>query len=103
MRSILLAPGPVARAAAIAAGKREERWMLAQPRDVRRSYVEEVLDRPDDEHAQMRWMLGQKDAVRHSYVRDVLAHDDDAPPEQAWMLKQPKRVRESYVREVLGI
>jgi hypothetical protein len=102
MRSILLAPGPVARAVALGVSGREKRWMLAQARDVRRSYVEGVLDRPEDDAAQMRWMLVQKDAVRLSYVRDVLAHDDGAPPEQAWMLKQPKRVRESYVREVLG-
>jgi len=102
MRAILLAPGPVARAAALAVNTREKRWMLAQPREVRRSYVEDVVDRPEDDAAQMRWMLAQKDAVRLSYVRDVLAHDDGAAPEQVWMLKQPKRVRESYVREVLS-
>jgi hypothetical protein len=102
VRSILLAPAPVARAAALGVNGREERWMLAQPRAVRRSFVEQVLDRPDDPHAQMRWMLGQKDAVRLSYLERVLAHDDSAPPEHAWMLKQPKRVRASYVREVLG-
>jgi hypothetical protein len=101
MRSILLAPGPVARAAALGANTREQRWMLAQPREVRRSYVEAVLDAPGDLHAQMRWMLAQPDVVRHSYVRRVLAHDPDAPPEQTWMLKQPRKVRESYVREVL--
>jgi hypothetical protein len=101
MRSILLAPGPLARAAALGANTPEQRWMLVQPRAVRRSYVEQVLDRPADPDAQMRWMLGQPDAVRRSYVRDVLAHDPDAPPEQAWMLKQPRKVRESYVREVL--
>jgi hypothetical protein len=103
VRSILLAPGPVARAAALAVNRREERWMLAQPRDVRRSYVEHVVDRPDDPHAQMRWMLAQTDEVRLSYVKDVLAHDDSAPREHVWMLKQPKRVRESYVREVLDV
>jgi hypothetical protein len=102
MRSILLAPGPIARAAMLGASKREQRWMLRQPREVRRSYVAEVVDRPDDPNAEMRWMLGQKDAVRLSYVKDVLAHDAAAPREQAWMLKQPKRVRESYVREVLS-
>jgi hypothetical protein len=101
MRSILLAPGPVARAVSLGAGTPEQRWMLAQPREVRRSYVEQVLDRPGNPNAQMRWMLGQADAVRHSYVQDVLARDPDAPPEQAWMLKQPRKVRESYVREVL--
>ena len=46
--------------------------MLAQPREVRRSYVEQVVDRPDDPHAQERWMLLQPDVVRLSYVRDVL-------------------------------
>ena len=103
MRAILLAPGPVARAAALGVSTPEQRWMLAQPREVRRSYVEQVLDRPTDPNGQMRWMLGQPDAVRHSYVKAVLARDPDAPPEQAWMLKQPRKVRESYVREVLGV
>ena len=72
MRTILLAPAAIAKAAALAATTPEERWMLAQPRDVRRSYVEEVLDRPDDERAQERWMLRQPDAVRLSYIQDVL-------------------------------
>jgi hypothetical protein len=72
MRTILLSPGPVAKAAALAASTPEERWMLAQPRDVRRSYVEQVLDRPHDPNAQERWMLLQTDAVRRSYVRQVL-------------------------------
>ena len=72
MRTILLAPKAIAKAAALAAGTPEERWMLAQPREVRRSYVEQVLDRPGDEHAQERWMLQQPDAVRLSYIDDVL-------------------------------
>jgi hypothetical protein len=71
-RRLLLAPGPVARAAAFAASAPEERWMLCQSREVRRSYVEHVVDRPEDEHAQERWMLGQADDVRMSYVREVL-------------------------------
>jgi hypothetical protein len=74
-RALLLSPGPVARAAARIAQTREERWMLCQSRDVRRSYVAAVVDRPDDENAQERWMLHQPDEVRMSYVRDVL----DAP------------------------
>jgi hypothetical protein len=101
VRSILLAPNAVAKAAALGTNKREERWMLAQPRAVRRSYVEVVLERPDDPHAQERWMLLQTDAVRLSYVKNVLAHDHAAPPERAWMLKQSRPVRTSYVREVL--
>lgn len=72
VRRLLLAPGPVARAAALAAQTPEDRWMLCQSREVRRSYVEEVVDRPDDANAQERWMLGQADDVRMSYVRDVL-------------------------------
>lgn len=40
MRTILLAPGPLARAAA----PPEHAWMLRQSRRVRESYVREVLD-----------------------------------------------------------
>jgi hypothetical protein len=74
-RRLLLAPGPVARAAAFAAQTPEERWMLCQDREVRRSFVRQVVDRPGDPNAQERWMLLQPDAVRLSYVREVL----DAP------------------------
>ena len=71
-RSLLLAPGPIARAAARIAREPEQRWMLCQPLDVRRSYVVAVLDRPDIENAAEIWLLGQSDAVRASYVRHVL-------------------------------
>jgi len=71
-RSVLLAPNLVSRTAARAAGAREEAWMLSQPREVRQSYVREVIDRGEDPlHAEI-WMLRQPDAVRHSYVREVL-------------------------------
>ena len=43
-RRVLLAPNLVSRAAARAAGAREEAWMLSQPRKVRESYVREVLE-----------------------------------------------------------
>jgi hypothetical protein len=46
--------------------------MLCQPRAVRRSFVEQVADRPQDPHARERWMLLQADSVRESYVREVL-------------------------------
>ena len=49
-----------------------ERWMLFQPRDVRQSYVLEVLDRRDVRNAEQIWMLRQPDAVRDSYIREVL-------------------------------
>lgn len=71
-RSLLLAPGPIARAAARVVREPEQRWMLRQPLEVRRSYVAEVLDRPEVENAAEIWLLGQSDAVRASYVRDVL-------------------------------
>ena len=71
-RSLLLAPGPIARAAARMAREPEQRWMLCQPREVRRTYVAEVVDRPDLENAAEIWLLRQPDAVRASYVREVL-------------------------------
>ncbi len=71
-RRVLLAPNVVARAAARAAGERQEAWMLCQPRKVRGSYVREVLDRGDEPvHAEI-WMLRQPKAVRESYIKQVL-------------------------------
>jgi hypothetical protein len=71
-RSVLLAPDPIARAAAYVARAPEQRWMLCQPRAVRRSYVVQVLDRPDQRNAAEIWLLRQPAAVRASYVREVL-------------------------------
>ena len=71
-RRVLLGPNVVARAAARSAARREEAWMLCQPRSVRASYVREVLDRGDDPvHAEI-WMLRQPRAVRESYIKQVL-------------------------------
>jgi hypothetical protein len=71
-RRVLLAPNLVSRAAARTAGAREEAWMLCQPREVRESYVREVVDRGEDPvHAEI-WMLKQPEAVRLSYIREVL-------------------------------
>ena len=71
-RSVLLAPDPVARVVARLARAPEARWMLGQPRSVRRSYVTQVLDRPDQKNAAEIWLLHQPKAVRASYVRAVL-------------------------------
>jgi hypothetical protein len=72
-RRVLLAPDSVARAAAAAVRDRRARWMLCQPRHVRRSYVQQVLRGEGDREArEQRWMLLQDDLVRHSYVSDVL-------------------------------
>jgi hypothetical protein len=74
-RSVLLAPGTVARAAARAANDPRQRWMLQQPLKVRRSFVAEVLDGKASVAPERReeiWMLRQSKAVRESYVKQVL-------------------------------
>jgi hypothetical protein len=71
-RSILTAPGPVARAASRAARAPEQRWMLTQPRDLRRSFAEEVFGQDDAELLQEIWMLRQPKAVRESYIKEIL-------------------------------
>ena len=71
-RRVLTAPGPVARAAARVAALPEQRWILLQPREVRQSYAEHVLGRPDEDLQQQIWMLRQNKAVRESYIKQVL-------------------------------
>jgi hypothetical protein len=71
-RAVLTGPDVIARAAARTVEQPEQRWLLRQARDVRCSFVAEVIDRPDDRHAAERWMLLQRQAVRKSYVADVL-------------------------------
>jgi hypothetical protein len=102
-RRVLLAPAPIARAAARIAREPEQRWMLTQSQAVRRSYVEEVLDAPpgDAERAQELWMLRQTRAVRLSFVAQVLKHQEPPPRQEIWMLRQNDAVRQSYVRDVL--
>ena len=75
-RRVLTAPDAVARAAARLAADREQRWMLCQPRKVRRSFAEEVFGRPDAELRQQVWMLRQTQAVRESYIKQVLLADE---------------------------
>ena len=100
-RQVLTAPDVVAKAAAAMAPDPEQRWMLRQPREVRRSFAEEVFERPDQERRQEIWMLRQDDDVRESFVRKVLERQDPRPHAEIWMLRQTSAVRESYVREVL--
>jgi hypothetical protein len=100
-RSILTAPGAVARAASRAAREPEQRWMLTQPRELRRSYAEEVFGREDAELRQEVWMLRQPQAVRESFVEQVLLREDPPPLQAIWMLRQSDRVRASYLRDVL--
>lgn len=72
VKRVLLGPAALRKAAAARASDAQERWMLEQSGDVRRSYVAEVLESGMNEEA---WMLLQPDDVRRSYVADVLGHD----------------------------
>ena len=100
-RQVLTAPDVVAKAAAGMAPDPEQRWMLRQPRAVRRSFAEEVFERPDEELRQQVWMLRQPDDVRESFVAHVLERQSPRPHQEIWMLRQTPEVRESYVRDVL--
>jgi hypothetical protein len=100
-RTVLTAPDRVARALAAAAPDPEQRWMLRLRRDVRRSFVADVIDRGGHRADQERWLLLQDDEVRQSYVDDVLLAQSDADRQDIWMLRQPRAVRESYVHDVL--
>jgi hypothetical protein len=71
-RAVLLGPDLVARTAASQVRAPDQRWLLRQPRAVRRSFVELVVDADGDPHAAERWMLGQSATVRSSYVAEVL-------------------------------
>lgn len=71
-RSVLMGPDWVARAAASTRTDPRERWMLRQPRHVRRSYAREVLGRPGEERLAEAWMLMQPEAIRLSYIDEVL-------------------------------
>jgi hypothetical protein len=71
-RRVLTAPGPVAKAAARVATLPEQRWILRQPRDVRQSYADDALGRPDEALQQQIWMLRQEQEVRESYIVEVL-------------------------------
>ena len=100
-RQILSAPDAVARAAAPLAPDAEARWMLRQPRALRRSFLEEVWGRDDMHARQQVWMLRQPREVRESFIEHVLMKRDPPPREEIWMLRQDDEVCESYARFVL--
>ena len=78
-RAVLTGPDMIARAAARAASQPEQRWLLRQPRKVRCSFVENVVDCRDQPHAAERWMLLQAKPVREGYVREVLDGSEPRP------------------------
>jgi hypothetical protein len=100
-RALLRAPDAVARTIAAADADTERRWLLRCPRSVRRSFIDEVIDRGAGAAAQRRWMLRQDDAVRASYVADVLERAPVPDREAIWLLRQDEAVRASYVAAVL--
>ena len=100
-RQVLTAPDAIARAAAAMAPDAEQRWMLRQSRDVRRSFAEEVFGQPDEEFQQQVWMLNQPRKIRESFAKHVLEKDPDAPREMLWMLRQSDEICRSYATFVL--
>jgi hypothetical protein len=100
-RALLRAPDAVTRTIAATESDPERRWLLRRPRSVRRSFVDQVIDRGGSAAAQRRWMLEQDDDVRESYVSDVLERSRDPDREAIWLLCQDGDVRASYVAEVL--
>ena len=76
-RMALLAPDALTRTLAAVEEDPERRWLLSRPRAVRRSFVEAVIDHPEDPRAHERWILLQNDDVRRSYVEQVLDAEQD--------------------------
>jgi hypothetical protein len=71
-RAVLLAPDAVARAAASRESDPQRRWLLRRPREVRRSFVDEVIDRGGTRRLQERWLLLQDEPTRMSFVAEVI-------------------------------
>lgn len=100
-RQVLVAPDSIARAAATLAPEPEIRWMLRQPRSIRRAFAAEVFGRPDEDLRQQVWMLHQPLEIRQSYVDKVLMKKPDPPRDQIWMLLQDDDLCRDYARYVL--
>jgi hypothetical protein len=97
-RAVLLGPDMVARALAGRERDPQRRWLLRRPREVRRSFLEEVIENGGHEE---RWMLLADRETRASYVRDVLEEAKDPDRQAIWLLGQAEKVRRSYVEQVI--
>jgi hypothetical protein len=97
-RAVLLGPDVVTRTLAGRERDPQRRWLLRRPRDVRRSFLEEVVDNGGHEE---RWMLLQDAETRESYVEEVLLAAAEPDRRAAWLLRQPDAVRRSYVDAVI--
>ena len=98
-RAVLGGPDFIARRVAGSQSDPQQRWILGRPREVRRSFLQDVVEEGGD---QERWMLLQHDEVCRSYVDEVLAVEATPDRQTIWLLRQPRGVRVSYVREVLS-
>ena len=97
-RAVLLGPDMVARTLAGRERDPQRRWLLRRPRDVRRSFLEDVIE--DGGHEE-RWMLLADRETRESYVRDVLEEAKQPDRQAIWLLRQAEKVRRSYVEQVI--
>jgi hypothetical protein len=97
-RAVLQGPDMVARTLAARERDPQRRWLLRRPRQVRRSFLAEVVDVGGREE---RWMLLADRETRESYVRDVLEAAAEPDRQAIWLLRQAEKVRRSYVEDVL--
>lgn len=97
-RAVLTGPDFLARQAAGLVNDPQQAWILRRGRDVRRDFLEVVIDGGAD---QERWMLLQHDDVCLSYVEEVLERQAEADRQAMWLLKQPREVRGTYVEDVI--
>ena len=97
-RTVLTGPDFLARQLANRAGDPQHAWLLRRPKEVRREFLEAVIDGGAD---QERWMLLQHDDVCHSYVEEVLERESTPDRQAMWLLKQPRRTRKTYVEDVI--
>jgi len=98
-RAVLGGPDFIARRVAGSQSDPQQRWLLGRPREVRRSFLHDVVEEGGD---QERWMLLQDETVCRSYVDEVLSLETVPDRQSIWLLRQPRGVRESYVRDVLS-
>lgn len=97
-RSVLSGPDFLARQVANRAGDPQQAWILRRPKEIRRAFLEAVIDGGAD---QERWMLLQHDDVCRSYVEEVLECEPTPDRQAMWLLRQPRKVRRTYVEDVL--
>jgi hypothetical protein len=97
-RAVLLGPDVVARTLSARERDPQRRWLLRRPRDVRRSFLEDVIE--DGGHEE-RWMLLADRETRESYVREVLEEAEPPDRQAIWLLRQAEAVRRSYVEQVI--